>query len=223
MSAVSDPVKRLRRLDSCTVSDAMDKLGLMGAAHGLLQQSGTDRIAGQVVTLKVHTGAPPPGAPRHLGVTAIELSGPTNVIVVEQRTGVEAGCWGGLLTLAARARGVAGVIADGPVRDIDEARSYGFPIFTDTLTTRTARGRVVEQGTNVPIHVRDISVQPGDYVVADRSGVVFIPANRIAEVLDAAEMIAVREAAMGKAILAGEPIGQVLGGAYEHMLQAGPE
>ena len=49
------------------------------------------------------------------------------MIVVEQRSGVEAGSWGGLLSLGAKVRGVAGVVADGPVRDIDEAIGFDFP------------------------------------------------------------------------------------------------
>src|SRR5690606_25435773 len=82
-------VQRLRQLDCCAVSDALDKLGLEGAVTELTQFSGATRIAGVVVTVKLGTGAPPPGPPKHLGCTAIELSGPDNVIVVEQRTGVE--------------------------------------------------------------------------------------------------------------------------------------
>ena len=131
-----------------------------------------------------------------------------------------AGCWGGLLTLGAKLRGVAGVIADGPVRDIDEARAHDFPIFTHTLTALTARGRVVEYECR---HQRLRCLRrSGDYVIADRSAAVFVAAADIGRVLDAAEMIAAREAAMAKALLAGKPIGSVMGGDYEHMLQAAP-
>lgn len=212
-------VARLRRLDACAVSDALDKLGLRGAVTELHQFSGTQRIAGRAVTVKLGTGEPPPGPPRHLGAAAIEMSGPDDVIVVEQRTGVEAGSWGGLLTLGALLRGVAGVVADGPVRDIDEARHYGFPVFARALTSLTARGRVVEKGTQVPIQIGSVAVNPGDYVIADQSAVIFIPREHVDAVLDAAEMISAREAAMTKALLAGEPISQVMGGAYEHMLK----
>ncbi|HEU0201331.1 MAG TPA: RraA family protein [Burkholderiaceae bacterium] len=212
-------VQRLRRLDCCAVSDALDKLGLRGADTGLPQRSGNGRIAGQVITVKLGTGEPPPGPPRHLGCTAIEAAGPDHVIVVEQRTGVEAGCWGGLLSLGAKVRGVAGVVADGPVRDIDEAIAHDFPVFCRSLTSLTARGRVVEKGTNVPVQIGALQVEPGDYVVADRSAVIFIAARDIERVLDAAEQIVAKEAAMAKAILAGTPIGEVMGGSYEHMLK----
>ena len=221
---MTDPhVQRLRRLDACAVSDALDKLGLAGAVTGLPQRSGDGRVAGRAVTMKVGPGQPPPGPPKHLGCTAIELAGPQDVIVVEQRSGIEAGCWGGLLTLGAKVGGVAGVVADGPLRDVDEAIAYGFPVWSRSLTSRTARGRVVELGTQVPVQLGDaqgeVTVHPGDYVLADRSAVIVIAAADIERVLDAAEAIVAREAAMAKAILAGTPIGQVMGGAYEHMLK----
>ncbi|MBB3181647.1 RraA family protein [Variovorax sp. Sphag1AA] len=222
---MSDPnVQRLRRLDVCAVSDALDKLTLPGAVTGLPQRSGAGRIAGRAVTMKVGPGTPPPGPPKHLGCTAIEQSGPDDVIVVEQRSGIEAGCWGGLLTLGAKVRGVAGVVADGPLRDVDEAMAYEFPIFSRSLTSRTARGRVVELGVQVPVTIgvaagNEVAVWPGDYVLADRSAVIFIAAAHIERVLDAAEAIVAKEAAMAKAILGGTPIGEVMGGNYEHMLE----
>jgi regulator of RNase E activity RraA len=212
-------VHRLRRLDCCAVSDALDKLGLGGVVSGIAQASGTRRIAGRVITMKLGVGDPPPGPPRHLGTTAIELGGSDNVIVVEQRTGIEAGSWGGILSLAAKVRGIAGVIADGPVRDIDESRELGLPVFANRFTALTARGRVVEKGVNVPVEVFGVSVNAGDYVIADSSAVIFIEARNVAKVVEAAEAIAAKEALMAKAVLAGTPVHEVMGGNYEFMLK----
>jgi regulator of RNase E activity RraA len=192
---------------------------MSGVVSGLLQLSGNSRIAGRVVTVKLGTGEPMT-PPKHLGCTAIEQGNVQNVIVLEQRTGIEAACWGGLLSVGACKRGIAGVIADGLVRDIDEARALKLPIFARAVTPRTARGRIVEKGTNVPIVVGAIAVAPGDYVIADGTGVVFIRAADISTVLQAAEEIASREKAMAQAIDAGRAIGQVMGGDYEDMLQA---
>ncbi len=217
--ARDDATARLARLDACAVSDAMDKLGLAGVVTGLPALSVHRRIAGRVVTVKLGVGSPPPGPARHLGTTAIEAAESGDVIVIEQRSGVDAGSWGGILTRGALARGVAGVVADGPVRDIDEARALDFPVYARSCTARTARGRIVEFGTNVPIVVGDVAVSPGDYVIADGSAVVFIPAAAVLRVLDAAEWIARREAAMAEAIAAGARMGDVMGADYEHLLK----
>ena len=216
----TEAVQRLRRLDCCAVSDALDRLKTGSVITGMAQRAGTGRIAGQAITMKLGTGEAPPGPPRHLGTTAIGLGGPDNIIVIEQRSGLDAGCWGGLLTLGAKVRGIAGVVADGPVRDIDEARTYGFPIFTRSTTSRTARGRIVELGTNVPINFEGAVVRPGDYVLADQSAVIIIGSADIANVLNTAEQIVAKESAMAKAILAGTPISEVMGGNYEHMLES---
>src|SRR4029079_3689157 len=119
----------------------------------------------------------------------------------------------------AKLRGVAGVIVDGPVRDVDEARDYDFPVFARSATARTARGRIREGATDVAITVGDVTVHPGDFVVADGSAVVFIPQADIARVLDAAEAIAARERAMVAALKDGTPITEVMGRNYETMLR----
>jgi 4-hydroxy-4-methyl-2-oxoglutarate aldolase len=215
--------ERLKRLDCCAVSDALDKLGIASqVAAGLEQRATTRRIAGPVVTYRLVPADQAPqraGPPRHLGTTAIEAAQPGDVIVVEQRTGLDAGCWGGILTLGAKVRGIAGVVADGPVRDIDEARAYDFPVYCRSLTARTARGRVAELECNQPVTIGEVQVQPGDYVVADASGVAFVPRADAERVLDAAEAIAAKEAAMAKSLLGGRPISEVMGGNYEHMLE----
>ena len=171
---MDDVLTRLARLDSCAVSDALDKLGLAGAAAGIHRLSTDRRISGRVVTVKLDRDAGQPVASRHLGTTAIEAAQPGDVIVVEQRTGIDAAGWGGVLSLGASLKGIAGVIIDGPTRDVDEARAHDFAVFARDHTARTARGRIVETGTNVPITVGDIPVAPGDFVVADGSAVVFV-------------------------------------------------
>jgi len=113
------------------------------------------------------------------------------------------------------------VIADGPVRDIDEAREIGFPVFANATTARTARGRVAEAHTGEPVNICGVTVATGDYAIADGTGVVFIPQADIARVLEAAERIARREALMAAALRQGQPISEVMGADYEHMLDPG--
>jgi regulator of RNase E activity RraA len=216
---MTDVLARLGRLDSCAVSDALDKLGLSGAVSGIHRLSTDRRIAGRVLTVKLVADDGRPGASRHLGTAAIEAAQPGDVIVVEQRTGIDAAAWGGTLSLGASLRGVAGVIVEGPARDVDESAQHDFPVFARNHTSRTARGRIVEAGTNVPITVGECSVSPGDVVVADGSGVVFVKAGEIERVLEAAEEIAERERSMAEALRAGRPITEVMGKSYETMLK----
>lgn len=216
---MTDILTRLGRLDSCAISDALDKLGLTGVATGIQRLATDRRICGRVVTVKLEADNGRPVASRHLGTTAIEASQPGDVIVIEQRTGIDAASWGGNLSLAARLRHVAGVIVDGPARDIDEAQEYDFPLFARGRTPHTARGRIVETATNVPILVSDVAVAPGDFVVADGTGVVFVSASEIETVLAAAEAIVERERAMVAALREGLPVTEVMGKSYETLLK----
>ncbi len=222
--SVNDPVealRRLARLDSCALSDALDKLSLAGCVTGLPPVGIPARIFGRVHTVKLAAGPTPLShhPPRHLGTAAIEACSAGEVIVIEQRTSFDAACWGGILSRAARMRGIAGVIADGPVRDVDEARELAFPVYSRSITARTARGRIHESGTDVPVQIADITVHPGDYALADASGVIFVRPDRIAEVLRVAEAIAEREAAMIGRLAEGRSITEVMGAEYEHMLR----
>jgi 4-hydroxy-4-methyl-2-oxoglutarate aldolase len=201
------------------VSDALDKLHWKGAVTGLGQLSTSRRIAGRILTVKLGVGEPREGKLRHVSTTAIETAEPGDIIVVEQHSGMNAASWGGILSLGAKLRGVAGVIADGPVRDIDEARQHDFPVYGSSLTCLTARGRLVELATGGPITVGGVAVKPGDYAIADASGVVFIAAENIERVLAVAEEISAREAAMAQALREGKPITEVMGANYETMLR----
>lgn len=220
-SEVEQRLLRLARLDSCALSDALDRLALDGCVTGLAPRSVPARICGRVHTVALAAGPPPasPGAQRHLGTAAIEAASPGELIAVEQRTGIEAACWGGLLSQGAQRRGIAGIIADGPVRDVDEARELAFPVFSRSVTARTARGRIHESATDVPIRIGDRVVHPGDYALADSSATIFVRPEQIDAVLAAAEALAAREAAMTRRIAAGESIAAVMGTDYERMLE----
>jgi regulator of RNase E activity RraA len=114
---------------------------------------------------------------------------------------------------------VAGAIIEGPARDIDESRQLDFPVFARSITGRTARGRIVEVSTGEAVLVGDVTVNPGDYVIADASSVAFIPQTDIARVVEAAELIAGRESLMAQALRDGKRAGEVMGANYEHMLK----
>lgn len=217
--ADAEIVKRLMRFDSCTVSDALDKLGLSGVVVGLspLTLPGR-RVAGRAVTVKL--GAPLPDLPkRHLGAGAVMAAEAGDVIVVEHRGRTDVSGWGGLLSRGAVGRGMAAVIVDGACRDVDESRDLGLPVFARAPVPVTARGRVAEHDFNCPVTVAGLAVMPGDWLVADGSGVVFTPAAWLEQVIAVADDILARETLMARDIDAGIPIGDVMGANYEDMLK----
>ena len=228
---------RLEALDTCACSDAMDKLGLSGVASGLHPVTVRRKITGRVQTVQFapvaggggaegpgaagdQAAAPPaaPGPVRHAGTAAIDAARPGDVIVVAADGRLDAAAWGGLLSLAATVRGAAGVIADGACRDVDEAIELELPVYARGVTPLTARGRQREVAWDVPIPVAGITVHPGDLVIADGSGVVFLPAEHAERVISAAEEVAAREQALSVRINNGEPSAAVLSSDYERML-----
>ncbi len=218
LTKLSNPIERLLKLDSCAVSDALDKLGLRGSVTGIQRFSSDRRIAGRVLTVKL-VAAEGRANTKHLCTTAIEAAHPGDIIVIEQRTGIDAASWGGNLAIGAKMRGVAGVIVEGPARDIDDCRKLDFTVYARNNTARTARGRIVEISTNEPITVGDVTVRAGDYVLADASAVVFVEAADVERVLDTAEAIWAREEAMAERLRRGDSISEVMGANYEHMLK----
>jgi regulator of RNase E activity RraA len=212
--------ERLARLDTCAVSDALDRLGLPGVVAGIRPLTGPHKVAGRAVTVKL-VAAVGRTSKQHLATAAIEASGPGDVLVIEHRSREDCAGWGGILSRAAKLRDIAGTLVEGSVRDVDESREIGYPVFARRAVPTTARGRIVEEGWNLPVDIGGVTVHPGDFLIADGSGVVFVAKARIEEVLNAAEEIAARERAMAEAVESGKPVSRVMGGEYEAMLGGG--
>ena len=208
---------RLRALDSCVLSDALDALGIVGVAEGLHRLATGHKVAGRVMTVRLDE-ARGRVAERHLCTGAVDAAAPGDVIVVEHRSRGDCAGWGGILSRAAALKGLSGTIIDGMARDIDEAEQFGYPVFARGAVPRTARNRIIETAFATPIRVDGITVSPGDFVLADGTGVVFVPADRADEVITRAEGFQARESAMIAALERGLRVSDVMGGAYERML-----
>lgn len=215
---VIDLLSRLERLDSCALSDALDAMGRAGVVTDIVRRSTKQSVAGRVRTMKVAAGSPPGRSTVHLGERSIDEAEDTDVIVIEQRTGVDAATWGGVLSEAAHHKHIRGVVIDGAVRDIDEINETGLPVFARSVTPISARGRIHEEAINVPVSVGNIDVNPGDLVFADGTGVVFLAQDIAAEAIDKAEDIAEKERLMVEAVHEHKPVTDVLGRDYETML-----
>lgn len=217
------PVERLRALDSCAVSDACDRLGLEGRVSIAVRPlTGPGLIAGRIITVRLGPPEPESAAgvtsKRHLCAAAADAATAESVIVIAHQGRADCAGWGGNLSRAAAKRGAAGTIIDGAARDVDEAIGIGYPVFATAATPRTARGRTEEKEWGATISFDGITVDHGDYVIADSTGLVLVPAERIDEVLDGAETIAAKEARMAADIEAGRPVSQVMGADYETLL-----
>lgn len=210
---------RFERLSTTNLSDAMDKVGIRGAVIGIRPMFDCPKIVGPAVTIKITAAGTVP-SPYHLGVRAIASASPGDVIIIDNRGDLNNNCWGEILSLAAKMRGVYGVVIDGAARDIDACREFGFPVYARGTVPITARGRVMEESFNEMIRVGDVQVNPGDIIMADINGVVIVPVNKIDEVLNAAEGLWEKEQAMIEELKRGASILEVdQKYSYESMLK----
>ncbi|MEA2984337.1 MAG: hypothetical protein QOD94_591 [Alphaproteobacteria bacterium] len=216
--STDEAINRLAKLDTCAVSDALDRLGLKGAALGLRPLWPCPRIVGRTVTVKIKpAGLQKPK--QHLCTPAIAAATASDVIVVDHGGRTDVAAWGGLLSLAAQVKKIRGVIVDGAARDLDESRELEFPVFGRGAVQVTARGRVMQESFNEEIECAGVQVHPGDLVIADMSGVVFIPRAKEQEVLTQAEALAASEQRMAEAIRTGRSVVEVMETlGYEAML-----
>lgn len=211
-------LNELQALDTGAVSDALDALGIAGHVPGIQSFSSPRKIAGRAIPVQL-VPAEQATSKSHLGTAAVDAAGPDNVIVMANEGRTTMGGWGGVLSAGAVRNGVAGVVVDGAARDIDEARELGFPVYARATTPVTARGRVAEEAWNVAVTVGSVTVEPGDLVLADGAGVVFVPSGRAREVLDLAAKIVAKETAMIRRVNAGDRMEHVMGRDYDTMLE----
>ncbi len=212
-------IERLAKLDTCAVSDALDSLGLKGATWGVRPQWQCPRIVGRAVTMKIKpAGLQQPT--QHLGTAPIEAAKPGDIIVIDNGGKLEFSCWGGLLALSAKLKGLSGVVIDGASRDIDEARDLEFPVYARGAVPMTARGRIIQDSYNQEIQFAGVQCHPGDLVIADGSGVVIIAKKKEQEVVAAAEAIYQKEQEMADGIRKGSSGLEMLEKlGYEQMLK----
>lgn len=193
----------LERLSTTNVADALDCYQLKGATWGVRPTyEACTKIVGQAVTLRlIPAGIDIPK--HHLGQLAVKYAKAGDIIVVDNAGRLDVSCWGGVLSTAASCKGVSGAVIDGACRDLDDYVALHFPVYSRGSVTASARGRVVEDATNVTVQFCGVQVNPGDVVIADRSGVVFIPQTRLQDIIDKAEEFQRREEAMCAELTAG--------------------
>lgn len=209
-------IRRLANLNTALVCDVLDGLGyranFLGADIAPLYPAGV--VAGRAFTIAAAKVAPTvnpvrPADPYRLLLESFADMRPGDVVVIG--TGGErlSGIWGELLTIAAQARGVTGVVTDGLVRDVEQTERLGFPVFGGGVSPLDSAGRLDVVGFGAAIMCGHARVARGDYLLGDRMGAVVIPAPALREVLDRAEDKRRGEGTTRQALAAGERIDEV--------------
>lgn len=189
-------IDRAVRLGTATLHEAAGRIGALPSQIARITPG--QSFAGPAVTV---SGPPADNLWLHRGLLASSLG---DVMVVTVGDHYEAGYWGEVMAVAARARGVAGLVIDGCVRDSDALANVGVPVFARGLCIRgTDKDPDGVGGVNEPLTLGDVVVYPGDLVVGDADGVVALPAARVDEILDAADARIAKEARIMAALRRG--------------------
>ena len=189
MSESDINVERAAKLDTATLSDALDKLGIHGQCHRIKPRSSSLRMAGRAWTLLYG----PAGKPAGTVGDYIDDVPPGSVIVLDNGGRDDATVWGDILTEIAHRRGIAGTVINGINRDTHLCLSLGYPVFSIDHWMRTGKDRVQVEATGVPVNIGGARVAPGDILKGDTDGVVVIPKEHEDRVLAAAEEIEAAE------------------------------
>jgi regulator of RNase E activity RraA len=206
----------LAAFSAATVSDALDKLGLRGSAHGIGPLSDNSaRFCGRAYTVRyVNSGAKPGTVGDYLDDVE-----PGQVVVLDNSGRTDCTVWGDILTTMAADRGIAGTVIHGVCRDVARALELGYPIHSRGRFMRTGKDRVEVSDVQRPVTVGDVQVAPGDLVLGDADGVVVVAAEAEDAVLAIAREISEREAAIVTDILAGSTLADARARHGYHQLQ----
>jgi regulator of RNase E activity RraA len=186
------------------VADALDAVGLRRQCmSGMTPLVPASHALGPALTFAC---APVRGGSgdRYAGLlAAIDAVERGHVVVVASGPSEQAAVWGELVATLCLARGAAGAVTDGLVRDSVQLAALGFPVFARGTSPYDMDGRLDVVGHGVAVTVGGVDVLPGDTVVADRDGVAVIPQMRASEVLDRAVAKARSESEFRSAVAGG--------------------
>lgn len=180
-------VEGFKDLATSTIANALEDLGIDGVLPEIKCVAPGLRCAGPAVTIRETTGAKGTFPPEDFRIGhMIDAAAGGDVIVVDN-AGHRVSTWGGMASYAASLKGVAGLLVDGAVRDLEEIVEFRFPIFARHLTPTTGKTRLRVEAINTRISVDGVVVNPGDIIVGDGTGVVRVPADKAAETLALAQ------------------------------------
>lgn len=208
-------VERAGRLDTATLSDALDKCGINGQCHRIKPRSTDFRMVGRAWTLMYGPAGKPAGT---VGDYIDDV--PEGAVIVLDNGGVDdATVWGDILTEVAHHRRIAGTVIDGVNRDVALCLQLGYPVYSRDSYMRTGKDRVQVEATQIPVTIGGVRVAPGDIVRGDADGVLVIPREHEERVLDTAEAVHEAEEAIRNAVRAGTSLRDARKAMGYHQLQ----
>lgn len=190
-------LRRARSLGSATLHEAYGKQGALSSSIKPLRSDW--RVAGPVFTVS--------GAPRdNLRLHQAIYGAPIGSVLLHRCDGdAEAGYWGGIMTNAARTRGLLGYVSEGGVRDTLELCDLNWPVFAANACIRGTSKRTDAWGAlGIELKMGDTTIWPGDLLVGDADGVVVIAADEAERVVEAGEAREASERAIIDRITRGE-------------------
>ena len=215
-TAQDQNLQRAARLDTTSLSDAMDRLGIAGQCLGIKPLDHHFRLTGRAYTILYGPAGKPPGTVGDY----IDDVPPGSVVVLDNGGRENATVWGDILTWVAHSKGVAGTVIDGACRDVALSHELGYPIYSRSYSMRTGKDRVQVEGTNVPVNIGDALVHPGDLLRGDADGIVAIPRAHENEVLQIAEEIDAVEDRIRRAVKEGKSLAEARKQHGYHQLQS---
>ena len=207
---------RAAALDTATLSDALDRLGVNGQCLGIKPLAPAFRMAGRAFTVLYGPAASPPGT---VGDYIDEVE-PGSIIVLDNAGREDATVWGDILTEIAHRRGVAGTAINGINRDTALCLELGYPVFSRGQWMRTGKDRVQVENMQTPVNIGHARVCPGDIVKGDSDGIVVIPRAHEEAILLAAEEISRTEEHIREAVRGGMRLAEARRTFRYHQLQS---
>jgi len=142
---------------------------------------------------------------------AIDMAEPGDILVIDRSGDQKHACWGEITSLAAKLKGVAGVIVDGCVTDIADIEKMQFPVYCRCVSAITTKGLALEGEINTPIQIGGVPVNPGDLIVSDTNGILVLPPMLAAKLIDACESREKREIWIKEELVKGRPLSEISG------------
>ena len=211
----NDAAAQLSRMDTTTVSDALDKLGISGQCLGIKPLDPKFRVAGPAFTIRYVPCGTRGGT---VGDYLDDL--PAGVVVaLDNQQRMDATVWGDILTVVASRKGLGGTVIDGVCRDAPRSIELKYPIFARGSHMRTGKDRVAVDAMQVSISIGGVRVDPGDFMLGDWDGVVVVPKERITEVTDVATRIEQAEDRIRASVERGERLDLARRNQGYHVLQ----